>query len=150
PAAGGSGPPQNLSCDSDRSADALMAKVPADGVVVVVPGKTALSYPCEYFWPLVAEPRASVNPFTMQNIPARLSGPRAALLNQRRARLMAAADGAHQDRVAGSDLIAIAQTLPPDRPVFVLLAKSVNIDADPRIVRVAEQGPLALLKVGAD
>jgi hypothetical protein len=137
----------SFSCATDRSADDLMAQVPTNSVVVIVPGAAVFSRPCEYLWLFVGQPRLSVNPFTSTYTPGRLSGPLGALFAQRRDHLTASINGALHGALSASDLIAIAQTLPDDRPVFVLLARSVSVNEHAQIIRVAEKGPVMLLRV---
>ncbi len=139
--------PGLLSCSDDRDAVDLLAQVPVKAVVVNVPSTAFALRACEYFWPLVDQPRHSINPFALRHAPEQLKGPLQARFAQRLDHLTAAVDGAIRGAVSAYDLIAIARTVSRDEPVFVLLAKSVHVDENPQILRVAEAGPLVLLRV---
>jgi hypothetical protein len=139
--------PYRFACTEDRAPDDLLKQVPTDAIVVIVPTATKLSRACEYFWAFEQQPRASVNLFTLGNIPGQLNGVIAEQFTKRSTHLLAAANQALGGHVAASDLIAIARTLPSDVAVFVLLASNIQVDPDAQILRVAQQGDVTLLKI---
>jgi hypothetical protein len=138
-----------MSCVADGGMSNLLATAkaaPGDPVVLIVPSDKNPGY-CETFWPTALAGVQTIQYYSLNFLPGRARGMLRSRLAEQSKHMMSAYATARAGILNIQDVLAIADTLRPGRPVFVLAANGLQQERDPRLKQAAQSGGFTLLEV---